>query len=85
MPINPDNLLKAFRTPTDPDWHSKLAQINDYIRRQEFVVDLEPYFYDLRGNMSSEFSVDGIHPDIRGKMLIGELISKRFKEFGFMF
>ena len=84
MPINPANLLKAFHTPTDPNWHAKLDQINDYIRRQEFVVDLEPYFYDKQGTMDSALSVDGIHPDIRGKMLIGELISKRFKELGFV-
>lgn len=80
MPINPDNLLKAFRTQTDPDWHDKLLQINEYIRRQEFFVDLEPHFYDSQGTMDTTLSVDGIHPDIRGKMLIGELISKRFKE-----
>ena len=76
MPINPDNLQNAFHTPTDPDWHNKLRQINDYIKRQEFFIDIEPYFYDAQGNMDSNFSVDGIHPDIRGKMLIGELISK---------
>ena len=81
MPINPDNLLKAFRTPTDPDWHGKLAQINDYIRRQEFFIDLEPYFYDAQGTMDSSLSVDGIHPDIRGKMLIGEIISKHKELF----
>ena len=76
MPINPDNLQNAFHTPTDSDWKEKLTQINDYIKRQEFFVDIEPYFYDAQGNMNYAFSVDGIHPDIRGKMLIGELISK---------
>ena len=76
MPINPDNLQRAFHTPTDENWHAKLRQINDYIKRQEFFIDLEPYFYDAQGTMDSSLSVDGIHPDIRGKMLIGELISK---------
>ena len=76
MPINPANLQRAFQTPTDENWHAKLQQINDYIRRQEFFIDLEPYFYDAQGTMDSRLSVDGIHPDIRGKMLIGELISK---------
>ena len=76
MPINPDNLQKAFRTPTDPAWHEKLQRINGYIRQQEFFIDLEPYFYDAQGTMNAALSVDGIHPDIRGKMLIGELISK---------
>ena len=76
MPINPENLQKAFRTPTDPAWHEKLQRINGYIRQQEFFIDLEPYFYDTQGMMNAALSVDGIHPDIRGKMLIGELISK---------
>ena len=76
MPINPANLQNAFHTPTDPDWHAKLQQINEYIKRQEFFIDIEPYFYDAQGTMDTGFSVDGIHPDIRGKMLIGELISK---------
>jgi len=79
MPINPDNLQRAFHTATDPDWHAKLVQINDYIKRQEFFIDIEPYFYDAQGNMNVELAVDGIHPDIRGKMLIGEIISKNFK------
>lgn len=76
MPINPENLMRAFRTPTDPNWHAKLKRINEYIKRQEFFIDIEPYFYDAKGTMSVALSVDGIHPDIRGKMLIGELISK---------
>lgn len=76
MPINPANLLNAFHTATDPGWHEKLQQINEYIKRQEFVIDLEPYFYDAQGTMDAGFSIDGIHPDIRGKMLMGELISK---------
>ncbi len=76
MPINPANLQNAFHTPTDPNWHAKLQLINDYIKRQEFFIDLEPYFYDANGTMDAGFSVDGIHPDLRGKMLIGELISK---------
>ena len=76
MPINPANLQNAFHTPTDPDWYAKLQKINEYIKRQEFVVDIEPYFYDAQGTMNVALSVDGIHPDLRGKMLIGELISK---------
>ncbi|MBR0261961.1 MAG: SGNH/GDSL hydrolase family protein [Selenomonadaceae bacterium] len=76
MPINPANLQNAFHTPSDPNWYAKLQQINEYIKRQEFFIDIEPYFYDAQGAMDYGFSVDGIHPDIRGKMLIGELISK---------
>ena len=81
MPINPNNLMKAFRTPTDPDWYAKLQQINEFIKRQEFFIDLEPYFYNAQGTMNSALSIDGIHPDIRGKMIMGELISKNKELF----
>ena len=85
MPINPENLLKAFRTETDPNWHAKLVKINEYIRRQKYFVDVEPYFYDTHSLMDARLCVDGIHPDIRGKMLIGELISKKFRDWGLEF
>lgn len=81
MPINPVNIQNAFRTPTDPYWHEKLQQINEYIKKQEFFIDLEPHFYDSQGTMDSSLAIDGIHPDIRGKMLMGELISKHKELF----
>ena len=81
MPINPVNIQNAFRTPTDPYWHAKLQQINEHIKKQEFFIDLEPYFYDTQGTMNASLAIDGIHPDIRGKMLMGELISKHKELF----
>ena len=76
MPINPENIQYAFHTPTDPAWHEKLNQVNSFIKRQEFFIDLEPYFYDAFGKMDENFSVDGLHPDLRGKMLMGEIINQ---------
>lgn len=76
MPINPANISYAFHTPTDPEWHDKLNQVNAFIKRQNYFIDLEPYFYDSFGTMDAQFSVDGLHPDLRGKMLMGEIINK---------
>ncbi len=75
MPINPVNIKYVFRNDTDPGWHKKLILINNFIKRQEFYIDIEPYFYDAEGMMNSELCIDGLHPDIKGKMLIGELIN----------
>ena len=75
MPINPVNIKYVFRNDTDPHWHEKLIIINEFLRTREFVIDIEPYFYDAEGMMNSELCIDGIHPDIKGKMLIGELIN----------
>lgn len=75
MPINPKNIYYIFRTETDEHWHEKLIKINNFLRQQEFYIDLEPYFYDGAGELSAKFAVDGMHPDLRGKMLMGEIIN----------
>ena len=75
MPINPPNIFYIFRTETDEHWHEKQIAINNFLKKQEFCIDIEPYFYNAEGMMDSKFSVDGMHPDIRGKKLIGEIIN----------
>jgi lysophospholipase L1-like esterase len=75
MPLNPPNIKYVFRNDTDPHWHDKLVLVNNFLKKQEFVIDIEPYFYDAEGMMNSALCIDGIHPDIYGKMLIGELIN----------
>ena len=76
MPINPQNIQYAFHTETDPDWRDKLKTINAFIKTTPYYIDLEPYFYDSAGNvLDYGFSVDGLHPDLRGKMLMGEIVN----------
>ena len=56
--------------------HNKLEEINHYIRQQKYYIDLEPYFYDSTHTiMAPEWANDGLHADIRGKMVIGEVIN----------
>ena len=77
MPINPNNIQSSFHTPTDPDWHDKLDTINEYIRDQRYFIDLEPYFYDAKKmQLDDRLSVDGLHPDITGKMMMAEIINQ---------
>ena len=76
MPINPPNIKYIFHNDTDPGWHEKLVAVNNFIKQQEFYIDIEPYFYDEEGMMNREFCIDGIHPDIKGKKLIAELINQ---------
>ena len=76
MPINPVNIKYVFRNDTDPGWHKKLVTINKFLKSREFVIDIEPYFYDAEGTMDKKLCIDGIHPDIRGKMLIAEIINQ---------
>ncbi|MBR1397858.1 MAG: GDSL family lipase, partial [Selenomonadaceae bacterium] len=77
MPINPPNIKSTFQTDTDPNWREKLNQINGFIRSQQYYIDLEPYFYDATNTkLDDRLSVDGLHPDIRGKMMMAEIINQ---------
>ncbi len=76
MPINPRNIYGAFRTETYNNWREKMKTINAFIRQQEYYIDLEPYFYDTTHTvLDTSLSIDGLHPDIRGKMLMAEIIN----------
>lgn len=76
MPIHPENIFTAFRTPSDEGWYEKMRKINAFIRKQEYYIDLEPYFYDKHHEqLETSLSIDGLHPDIRGKMLMAEIIN----------
>ncbi len=82
MPIHPKNISTAFHTETSNGWREKLAKINSFIRKQEYYIDLEPYFYDnLKSQLDPTIAIDGLHPDIRGKMLMAELINARRELF----
>ena len=77
MPINPQNIAYAFQTDTDPAWRQKLTMVNAYIKQQPYYIDLEPHFYDKEHMfLPYKLSIDGLHPDIRGKMLMGEIINQ---------
>ena len=79
MPINPANIRNAFHVDTDPAWWQKLVRVNTYIRSQKYYIDLEPYFYDENHTvMMPNLSVDGLHPDILGKMLMAEIINHHY-------
>lgn len=77
MPINPANIYTAFHTETYDGWRAKLNAINAYLRQQEYCIDLEPYFYDKQHQLlDTALAIDGLHPDIIGKMLMAEIINQ---------
>lgn len=76
MPLNPENILFAFQMETDPEWNYKMRKVNDHIKTKKYYIDLEPYFYDKdKKRMSTELAIDGLHPDINGKMLMAEIVN----------
>lgn len=77
LPLNPNNILYAFRTPTDPKWKEKMTAVNEFIRRQQYYIDIEGYFYDTgQFIMDPKWANDGLHPDVQGKILMAEVINK---------
>ena len=82
IPLHPTNLMAAFQTETDKNWPKKLQAVNDFIRQQDDYIDLEPYFYDATATvLDTALSIDGLHPDIRGKMLMAEIINAHREKF----
>ncbi|MBP2632598.1 MAG: hypothetical protein H6Q70_3226 [Firmicutes bacterium] len=79
MPLNPDNIYKTFDTETASNWKLEMIGVNDFIRKQQYYIDLEPYFYDENGYMATYLSTDGLHPDITGKKLMAEIINANKK------
>ena len=77
MPLNPPKIMRAFNSVTNDDWNQKLKIVNDHIRKMPYYIDLEPYFYDDDKKMlAPELAIDGLHPDVSGKMLMANIVNK---------
>lgn len=77
MPLNPPRILHAFGAATYSDWDGKLKIVNQHIRTMPYYIDLEPYFYDAENRfLAPELAIDGLHPDVSGKMLMANIINK---------
>lgn len=74
-PINPNAIAKAFQEPTTPNWRTAFDQVNQFIRQQRYYIDLEPYFLDGNRELPTHFAVDGLHIDMKGKQLMGNVIN----------
>lgn len=77
LPLNPQRILRAFSAVTYNEWDSKLKIVNQHIRTMPYCIDLEPYFYDAENKfLAPELAIDGLHPDVSGKMLMANIINK---------
>jgi lysophospholipase L1-like esterase len=78
-PINPKNIQRVFNEETAPDWHRKFSAVNQFIRRQPYYIDLEPYFTDGTDKLPTHFAIDGLHFDIEGKKLMAQIINANWQ------
>ena len=76
-PINPRNIQHVFDEPTTPDWQQRFDRVNDYIREQA-CIDAAAAFVCPDGVLPTELALDGLHPDVDGKKLIGERVNEEW-------
>ena len=75
-PLNPAQIQKVNFVELPPvDWQEHQKFICDWIRSQEFYIDVNEKLTDADGNLIESLSVDGLHPDAEGKKIIGEAVA----------
>ena len=81
-PLNPELIRKVKFINAPPyDWQEHRKYICDWVRRQEYCIDLTDTFSDGDGNLKSDLSIDGLHPDAEGKKIIGQAVETWLKNY----
>ena len=65
-------------------WKAERAKINAWILKNG-GVDVSIWLTDDSGELRADFTPDGLHPDARGKMAIGNAVGKFIRENWFNF
>ena len=78
-PINPKNIAHVFDEPTVDDWQERFDRVNAYLRAQA-CIDVAAAFVCPDGVLPTELALDGLHPDVNGKRLIGERVNADWKK-----
>ena len=61
---------------TDKNWRKEREKVNAWILKNKFAVDVSKNLCDDDGELKKNLTPDGLHPDVRGKKIIGEEIEK---------
>ena len=78
-PINPDLIKKAKLIERPPsDWQTHYDYACEWIRKQEYFIDITADFEDEEGNLRADLTTDGLHPDMEGKKIIGQAVQEWF-------
>ncbi|WP_176215409.1 SGNH/GDSL hydrolase family protein [Sporomusa malonica] len=79
-PVNPALIKRAFNEDTSSEWQSEWHKVNEWIKDQPYHVDITPIFMSGEGVMPAQFATDGLHPDSKGKALIGQAVGKFLRQ-----
>ena len=76
-PINPAQIYKTQFVDVPPnDWRYQRNEICDWIRKQEYFIDISEEMSDVEGNLKAYLTTDGLHPDSEGKQIIGRAVER---------
>ena len=78
--MNPDKMKLRGIPITDGDWREQREQVNLWIRSTPYFVEVAKDLIDEFGYLRAELAPDGLHPALRGKMIIGKAISDYLKK-----
>lgn len=79
-PINPQAMKEVSNISVAPNWRMEQQQVNAWIKEQRYHVDITGPLTDDIGWLPRRLAVDGLHPDVEGKKIIGEAIGNYLKE-----
>ena len=78
--MNPDIMKARGIFLTDDDWREEREKINLWIRTTPYFIDVTEGLIDEFGYLYKNLAPDGLHPALRGKKIMGELISDYLKK-----
>ena len=78
--MNPELINLRGIPITDGDWREAREQINFWIKTTPYFVDTAENLTDEFGYLRAEFTPDGLHPALRGKKIIGEIVGNYLKK-----
>lgn len=78
--MNPEIMNKLGIPLTDGDWREAREQINFWIKKTPYFIDVATDLTDEFGYLRAELTPDGLHPALRGKKIMGEAISDYLKK-----
>ena len=80
-PVNPVLIKKAaFIDQPPPDWKTHYKYACNWIKQQEYHIDITAEFEDYEGNLRYDLTTDGLHPDFEGKKIIGRAVNEWFNK-----
>lgn len=78
--MNPDKMKLRGIPITDGDWREQREQVNLWIRSTPYFVEVAKDLIDEFGYLRADLAPDGLHPALRGKMIIGRTIGDYLKK-----